>query len=146
VSAFGHADKARNHNNTTFAIGTPARMPSHGENPIRRQIIAAENRSVAVGMNLDATGVIGRELEQRVFFTAHRDDGALALEVADGALDVIARARRIGEPLMDVTDGEQPVPALAQEVDDGLVEGAIEFRDHSSPVTGARPVPVICEL
>ena len=73
-------------------------------------------------MNLDAAGVIRRELEQRVTLSADREDDAVALEVVDSALDLLACHVRIAEPLVDLAVGEQAIALLPQQFDDSLFE------------------------
>ena len=82
-------------------------------------VAAAEDRAVAVGVNLDASGVIRRELEERIALAADGEDDAVALELLDGALD-LARGVASGSARRscDLADGEQPIAALAQQFDD----------------------------
>jgi hypothetical protein len=84
--------------------------------------LAAEDVAVAVVEDLDRAGVVGRELEQGVALAAHGDDDAVPLELFDGAVDVVFRHIGIVEPLVDVFAAEQTIPALAQNIDDRVME------------------------
>jgi hypothetical protein len=101
--------------------------------------LTSKHRAVAVVVNLDRAGVVRRELEQRVTLAADRDDGAVALQLFDHAVDFILRDVLVGQALVDFLASEEAVAALAQKLDDGLVElGAVGDSD------GARQIRVSC--
>jgi hypothetical protein len=87
-----------------------------------RLAVSPQHVAVAVVVDLDRTGVIRRELEQRVTLAANSQDQPFLLELLDGAVDVFAMHVVVLQPLEDLLDAEDAVAALAKESNDRLVQ------------------------
>jgi hypothetical protein len=85
-------------------------------------VATAEDGPVTIGMNLDQTGVIRSEFEERVAFAAHRKEDAILLQFLDHALDFCARNVWICKSLVDFSDAEKAVAALPQQLDDSRMQ------------------------
>ncbi len=73
-------------------------------------------------MHADLSGVVRRELEERIALAANGDDDAVLLQLVHHALDLLARQLGVSKSLPNVFDREEPVTALAEKVGDRLSE------------------------